>query len=300
MEQSVDKSATEVDESIKKPIDIIREYVREQITEENYEYWQSIFKVIENNDISVEVTLPDSNIISEYSIQRLLTTGWAGQQYIVLEDDFDPHGNQLKAIRVLIEGEDIPINIFFFKKKLKQKIRDKDNIYSQPGIDELKELLFPFLNKETLKKARLPDDVNEIGMVIFPNSTYNETNILNRTTNARYWSPVIAFFHKKNEGGKEIKRTDIEMKELLAELNRVKIKMNSLSSTASSTSWSSTSSSSSNTSRKQLLPSLFILKKTKSKPKKSVKKRLPKNQKSSKIRNPPHGTRKSSRIRNSL
>jgi hypothetical protein len=108
---------------------------------------------------------------SNYTIDRILQTGFITQQ-VIIEDK-----SKAKVIKALVEGGEIAIDIFFFNTSA-----DKNNIYSefntQPEIKELKQFLFPYLDKSNVKNAKLPRKLDNIGIAIFPMYVWMQSDIL--------------------------------------------------------------------------------------------------------------------------
>ena len=108
---------------------------------------------------------------STYTIDRILNTGFGSQQVIIKDK------SKTSVVKALVEGESIPIDIFFFNPSV-----DKNNIYaefnSQPEIIRLKKTLFSYLDKSNIKKAKLPANPDNIGMAIFPMYVWMQSDIL--------------------------------------------------------------------------------------------------------------------------
>jgi len=154
-------------------------------------------------NVVISVKVSDYGHSCIYSVERIITTGFQTQQSVIWKLD-DVEG----VIKALVEGGRIPIDIFFFKKS-----DDTEKLYSQPGIEELKKQLFPFVKPELLELAQLPNNVNEIGMAILPMSTWMQSDLLRSD-----YSKQISLFYSVEQ-----KRTFEEsLKELEKEFNRVK------------------------------------------------------------------------------
>lgn len=154
-------------------------------------------------NVVISVKVSDYGVSYTYSVEQIITTGFQTQQSVIKK-----LGHKEGVIKALVEGGYIPIDIFFFKKS-----DDKENLYSQPGIEELKEQLFPFVKKELLKEANLPNNVNKIGMAILPMSTWMQSGLLRSD-----YSNQISLFYSVNQ------KTTFEesLNELEKEFNRVK------------------------------------------------------------------------------
>jgi hypothetical protein len=106
-----------------------------------------------------------------YTIDRILSTGFISQQ-VVIDDN-----SKAKSIKALVEGELIPIDIFFFNLNA-----DKNNIYtefnSQLEIKELKQILISHLDESNTKPAKLSKKLDNIGIAIFPMFVWLQSDIL--------------------------------------------------------------------------------------------------------------------------